>query len=129
MLADVVVHASTEPEAFGRVVIEAQAMGRPVIASDLGGPIETVEHGVTGWRVQPGDPARWPRRSRTALALPADRARGAGHRARAAVLRVYTVAAMQAATLEVYRADAWHCGSGSPRRDAIDTRSDSKEEP
>ena len=30
MLADVVVHASTEPEAFGRVVIEAQAMGRPV---------------------------------------------------------------------------------------------------
>ena len=57
MLADVVVHASTQPEAFGRVVIEAQAMGRPVIASDLGGPVETVEHGVTGWRVPPGDPA------------------------------------------------------------------------
>ena len=57
MLADVVVHASTEPEAFGRVVIEAQAMARPVIASDLGGPAETVEHGVTGWRVPPGDAA------------------------------------------------------------------------
>jgi glycosyltransferase involved in cell wall biosynthesis len=55
MLADVVVHASVEPEAFGRVVIEAQAMGRPVIASDLGGPAETVEQGVTGWRVPPGD--------------------------------------------------------------------------
>ena len=38
MLSDVVVHASTEAEAFGRVVIEAQAMGRPVIATDLGGP-------------------------------------------------------------------------------------------
>jgi glycosyltransferase involved in cell wall biosynthesis len=36
-------------------VIEAQAMRRPVIASDLGGPVETVEHGVTGWRVPPGD--------------------------------------------------------------------------
>src|SRR5690242_9439472 len=55
MLADVVVHASTQPEAFGRVVIEAQAMRRPVIASDLGGPAETVEQGVTGWRTPPGD--------------------------------------------------------------------------
>ena len=54
MLADVVVHASTQPEAFGRVVIEAQAMGRPVIASDLGAPVEMVEQGVTGWRVKAG---------------------------------------------------------------------------
>jgi hypothetical protein len=45
-LADVVVHASTAPEAFGRVVIKAQAMGRPVIAADLGGPVETVETGA-----------------------------------------------------------------------------------
>jgi glycosyltransferase involved in cell wall biosynthesis len=38
MLADVVIHASTDAEAFGRTVIEAQAMARPVIASDLGAP-------------------------------------------------------------------------------------------
>ena len=75
MLADVVVHASTEPEAFGRVVIEAQAMGRPVIASDLGGPVETVEHGVTGWRVPPGDPRALAAAIEAALALPADAAR------------------------------------------------------
>ena len=56
MLSDVVVHASTKPEAFGRVVIEAQAMGRPVIATDHGAPVETVENGVTGWRVSPGVP-------------------------------------------------------------------------
>ena len=103
MLADVVVHASTQPEAFGRVVIEAQAMGRPVIASDLGGPIETVEHGVTGWRVPPGDAGALAAAIEMALALPAEERQALGCRARAAVLRGYTVGAMQAATLDVYR--------------------------
>ena len=56
-LADIVVSASTDPEAFGRVSIEAQAMGRPVIASDHGGSRETVRDGETGWLVPPGDPA------------------------------------------------------------------------
>jgi glycosyltransferase involved in cell wall biosynthesis len=101
-LADVVVHASTEPEAFGRVVIEAQAMARPVIASDLGGPTETVEHGVTGWRVPPGDADVLAAAIDHALALPAAERIAMGARARAAVLRGYTVAAMQAATLAVY---------------------------
>ncbi len=102
MLADVVVHASTRAEAFGRVVIEAQAMGRPVIASDIGGPVETVEHGVTGWRVPPGDAGALAAAIEQSLALtPADRAE-LGARARAAVLRDYTVATMQAATLAVY---------------------------
>ncbi|MEM8973566.1 MAG: glycosyltransferase family 4 protein [Pseudomonadota bacterium] len=57
-----VVVASTEPEAFGRVGAEAQALGRPVIATRLGAPQETVrsepEFGpteVTGWLVKPGD--------------------------------------------------------------------------
>jgi glycosyltransferase involved in cell wall biosynthesis len=103
MLADVVVHASTRPEAFGRVVIEAQAMGRPVIASDLGGPIETVEHGITGWRVPPGDAGALAGAIEAALALSEEARTALGRRAREAVLRRCTVAAMQAATLEVYR--------------------------
>ncbi len=103
MLADLVVHASTRPEAFGRVVIEAQAMGRPVIASDLGGPVETVEQGVTGWRVPPGDAAALAEAIEAALALPAGERRELGCRARAAVLRRCTVADMQQATLDVYR--------------------------
>jgi glycosyltransferase involved in cell wall biosynthesis len=102
MLADVVVHASTEPEAFGRVVIEAQAMGRPVIASDLGGPVETVEHGVTGWRVAPGDAGALAAAVERALALPVGERAALGARSRGAVLSGYTVGAMQAATLEVY---------------------------
>ena len=55
MLSDVVVSASTDPEAFGRILIEAQALGRPVIASDHGGARETVLKDQTGWLVPPGD--------------------------------------------------------------------------
>jgi glycosyltransferase involved in cell wall biosynthesis len=103
LLADVVVHASTQPEAFGRVVIEAQAMRRPLVASDLGAPIETVEHGVTGWRTPPGDAGALAAALEMALALPPEERQALGCRARAAVLRGYTVGAMQAATLGVYR--------------------------
>ena len=55
MLADVVVSASTDPEGFGRVMVEAQAMGRPIIASDHGASREIVRHGITGWLFPPGD--------------------------------------------------------------------------
>ncbi len=48
-VSDIVVSASTEPEAFGRVAVEAQAMGKPVIASAHGGSLETVRDGETGW--------------------------------------------------------------------------------
>ena len=103
MLASAAVHASTRPEAFGRSVIEAQAMGRPVIAADDGGAAETVEQGVTGWRVTPNDPAALAAALDHALALsPADLA-ALGARARASVCANYTTAAMQAATLDVYR--------------------------
>src|SRR5690242_7207782 len=54
-LADVVVSASTRPEGFGRVIAEAQAMGRPVIATDHGGAREILRDDETGWLVPPGD--------------------------------------------------------------------------
>jgi glycosyltransferase involved in cell wall biosynthesis len=53
---DVVVHASTSPEPFGRVIIEAMALGRPVIATALGGPLEIIKHGHNGFLIEPGDP-------------------------------------------------------------------------
>ncbi|WP_457576447.1 glycosyltransferase family 4 protein [Desulfomarina sp.] len=56
LLADVVVSASsTQPEAFGKVAIEAMAMGKPVIATAHGGSLETVLPGKTGWLVPPLD--------------------------------------------------------------------------
>ncbi|MEL6311348.1 MAG: glycosyltransferase, partial [Pseudomonadota bacterium] len=58
-LAEFVLIASTEPEAFGRTSVESQAVGTPVIATAIGGPMETVipwngKRGI-GWLVPPGD--------------------------------------------------------------------------
>ncbi|MGI4943042.1 MAG: glycosyltransferase family 4 protein [Janthinobacterium lividum] len=103
MLADVVVSASLEPEGFGRTVIEAQAMGRPVVVTDHGGAAETVEHLVTGWRIPPGDAAALAVALDHALQLSLEDRQALGGRARAAVCANFTTAAMQAATLEVYR--------------------------
>jgi glycosyltransferase involved in cell wall biosynthesis len=46
---NLVVSASIEPEAFGRISIEAQAMQKPILASSIGGSIETIIEGETGW--------------------------------------------------------------------------------
>src|SRR5207302_649852 len=54
--ADVFLFPSTT-DTFGNVVIEAQASGLPVIVSDLGGPKELVEHGVTGLVTKGNDAA------------------------------------------------------------------------
>lgn len=102
-LADVVVSASLDPEGFGRIVIEAQAMTRPVIATDHGGAAETVDHLVTGWRVPPGDAGALATALDHALAMRPEERRAMGTRARASVLAHYTTATMQAATLDVYR--------------------------
>ena len=101
LLSDVVVHASTQPEAFGRVVIEAQAMARPVVAADLGGPVETVVEGQTGWRIEPGNPDALAAAIGRALGLTQEERKALGQRARASVP---TVRGMQDATLDVYEA-------------------------
>ena len=102
MLADVVVSASTQPEAFGRTVTEAQAMGRPVIATDHGGARETVIPGETGWLVPPGDADALAGALDAALSLTgAERARMA-EAAVANVRRNFSKQAMTARTLEVY---------------------------
>jgi glycosyltransferase involved in cell wall biosynthesis len=103
MMADVVVSASTNPEAFGRVAAEAQAMGRPVIAADHGGARETVVPGETGWLVAPGDPAALAETIAVALALePAQRAH-LGQLAREHICATFTADLMCARTLDLYR--------------------------
>jgi len=103
MLADVVVSASTEPEAFGRVAVEAQAMGRPVVASDHGGARETVVPGETGWLTRPGDAGALAAALDHALGLGAAERMALARRARSWVAGRFDKATMCAATLAVYR--------------------------
>jgi len=100
-LADVVVSASTDPEGFGRVIVEAQAMGRPVVATDHGGARETIQPS-TGWLVPPRDPAALAIAIDEALALDQDGRAAFGRRARAQVAAGYTREIMCARTIEVY---------------------------
>ncbi|MBV9605253.1 MAG: glycosyltransferase, partial [Solirubrobacterales bacterium] len=51
---DVLVHASVTPEPFGQVILEGMAAGVPVIATRAGGPVEILEHDVTGILYEPG---------------------------------------------------------------------------
>ncbi len=103
LAADIVLNASTDPEGFGRTIIEAQAMGRIVIAADHGAARETVREGETGFRVPPGDAAALAAALDAALALPEAARAALGTRARAVATGEYSIAAMQAAHLAVYR--------------------------
>lgn len=53
---DVVCHTSISPEPFGMVNIEAMYMGKPVVATGIGGPLEVFSDGVDGFLVEPGNP-------------------------------------------------------------------------
>ncbi|MFM9850806.1 MAG: glycosyltransferase family 4 protein [Hyphomicrobiaceae bacterium] len=107
--ANLTVIASIEPEAFGRVAIETQAMCVPVIATDIGAPPETLltepavpVDQITGWLVPAGDPALLAKRLAAALAMsPSDHA-AMGRRARAHVLAHFTLRAMKEQTLAAY---------------------------
>ncbi len=102
-LADVVVVPSVGPEAFGRTSIEAQAMGKPVIATDRWGLSETIMPAATGWLVQPEDVDDLTNALDLALAMPEDaRSRLVG-RARRFVDRHYSIQRMGKSTLAVYK--------------------------
>ena len=102
MLADVVVSASRDPEGFGRIIIEAQAMGRPVVATDHGGARETIVPGVTGRLVPPREPAALAAAIGEALSLGADERQQLGQRVMAHIATKFTREAMCARTIEVY---------------------------
>ena len=54
-ISDIIVSASTEPEAFGRVAVEAQSMEKPIIASNIGGSNETIIDEKTGFLFETGN--------------------------------------------------------------------------
>jgi len=89
-------------EPFGLVLVEAMALGKPVIATRVGGPLEIVEDGVTGLLVPPADPAAMAEAIRALLADP-ERRRAMGEAGRARFEAQFTAERMARETVEVYR--------------------------
>ncbi|HYF54483.1 MAG TPA: glycosyltransferase family 4 protein [Salinarimonas sp.] len=109
LAAAVVAVPSTEPEAFGRSAVEAQAMGTPVVVSDLGavpetvlGPPDVAAHERTGWRVPPGDAEALAEALGAALAMGASAREAMAVRAQLHVQRHFSLDSMVERTLDVY---------------------------
>jgi glycosyltransferase involved in cell wall biosynthesis len=103
LAADIVVSASTDPEAFGRVSAEASAMARPVIATNHGGSRETVLPGVSGLLIPPNDAPALASALAQLLALDATSHLAMGMKGRAHIAAHFTVERMCADTIAVYR--------------------------
>jgi len=103
LASDIVVSASTDPEAFGRVAAEAGAMGRAVIATDHGGARETVIGDVTGLLVPPGDAAALGRAIERLAKTGAEGRAGMGLKAGEHIRAHFTREKMCADTLALYR--------------------------
>lgn len=102
--SDIVVSASSaQPEAFGRVIPEAQAMGRLVVATAHGGACETVRDGETGFLVPPGDAGAMAKAIDFAAAMPADAKARMAEAAVKSVRENFSTAAMCAKTIALYR--------------------------
>ena len=102
-LSDLVVVPSIGPEAFGRVSVEAQAMGKPVVVTDVGGLGETLMVAATGWLVRPDDPAELAWALDLALSMPPEPRERLAQRARSWVVDHFTAERMCRQTLQVYR--------------------------
>ena len=102
-LADVVVSASVEPEAFGRVSVEAQAMGKPIIASDLGGSKETILKGKSGFLYKHDDPRQLAKALNTVIELDQDTLNSIGNEGRKNITKKFDVEAMCDSTLREYK--------------------------
>ena len=109
LAAAVVVVPSLEPEAFGRIAIEAQAVGTPVVVSDLGAVPETVlappdvePARRTGWRVPANDPALLATAIEEALSLGASSRDALALRARKQVEERFSIERMARQTLDAY---------------------------
>ena len=102
-LADVVVSASVEPEAFGRVSVEAQAMNKIIVASNLGGSKETILKGKSGFLYKHDDPRDLAKTLNTVIELDQDVLNSMGNEGRKNVAKKFDVELMCDSTLREYK--------------------------
>ena len=89
-IMDAVVHASIEPEPFGRVNIEAMYLKKPVVSTNIGGPTEIFEDGVNGFLIEPNNPEQLANKLSLLLSDP-DLRRRIGQRAYSTVMDRFTI--------------------------------------
>ena len=102
-LADVVVSASIEPEAFGRVAVESQSMGKPIIASNIGGSKETILNRKSGYLYKHDDPRELAKNLNTVIQLNQEELKLMGNEGRKNVTKKFDVEAMCDSTLREYK--------------------------
>ncbi len=102
-ISDIVVSASVEPEAFGRVAVEAQSMEKPIIASDIGGSKETISDNVTGFLFQSGNAEALSKKIVEALQLDESRLKSIGIEGRKNIIKKFNVEKMCFSTYSEYK--------------------------
>ena len=102
-VSDLVVSASTEPEAFGRVAIEAQSMEKPIIASDIGGSNETIVNNETGFLFESNNPESLSKKIVQVLNLDKSRLKSMGIEGRKNVIKKFNVEKMCFSTYSEYK--------------------------
>ena len=102
-LADVVISASIQPEAFGRVSVEAQAMNKPIIASNIGGSKETILKNKSGFLYKHDDPRELAKNINTVMELDQDVLNSMGNEGRKNIIKKFDVEAMCDSTLREYK--------------------------
>ena len=102
-LSDVVVSASIEPEAFGRVSVEAQSMGKPIVATNLGGSKETIINKKTGFLYKHDDPRELAKTLNTVIQLSPEQLKSIGNEGRKNITKKFDVEIMCHSNLKEYR--------------------------
>ena len=102
-LADVVVSASVEPEAFGRVSVESQSMGKPIIASNIGGSKETILNKKSGFLYKHDDPRELAKNLNTVIQLNQEELKLMGNEGRKNVAKKFDVELMCESNLREYK--------------------------
>jgi len=102
-LADVVVSSSIEPEAFGRVSVEAQSMGKPIIASNIGGSKETIVNKKTGFLYKHDDPRELAKSLNTVIQLSPEELKSMGNEGRKNIAKKFDVETMCQSNLKEYK--------------------------
>ena len=102
-ISDIVISASVEPEAFGRVAIEAQSMEKPIIASDIGGSKETIVDKQTGFLFQSGKAESLCEKIVEVLQLDESRLKSIGIEGRKNIIKKFNVEKMCFSTYSEYK--------------------------